>query len=85
MRGNMRLAMAAAVVALGLSALGGCVSPARTPSDAYAPNPDQASVTTTTTTTVYSDDAYRGQPNSQGGSIYDDPHHYERGPNQHKY
>lgn len=82
MRGNMRLAMAVAVVALGLSALGGCVSPARTPSDAYAPNPDQASVTTTT---VYSDDAYRGAPNSQGGSIYDDPHHYERGPNQHKY
>ncbi len=96
MRGHMKLSVVIAAAGFGLS-LAGCVSPARTPSDAYyAPPAEQttttyyepgtgpATTTTTTRTTVYRDGAYGYGPSGHGNT-YDDPHHYGRGYNQHKY
>jgi hypothetical protein len=97
MRRNLKLAVAAMSAGLGLAMLGGCVAPARTQSDAYyAPPPARTTTTTTTyyepgygpettgsTATVYEERGY--YPPSGHGDTYDDPHHYGRGYNQHKY
>jgi hypothetical protein len=100
-RGNIRTAILAGTAGLGMVALAGCVSPARTPSDAYAPPATQqtttttsddatGSTTTTTTTTTTNPDGtvvYRGDGYAPygHGDTYDDPNHYGRGVNQHKY
>ena len=94
MRGNVKFAILAAAVGLGIS-MAGCVSPARTPSDAYAPGTrqttttyygpaGQTSTTTTTTQTTVNENDYGYGPSGHGAT-YDDPHHYGRGYNQHKY
>lgn len=93
MRGNIKLAILAVAAGVGFS-LAGCVSPARTPSDAYAPSEQQTTTTyygpagqttTTTTTQTTVDENGYGYGPSGHGNTYDDPHHYGRGYNQHKY
>lgn len=93
MRRTVKFAIATITAGVGFS-LVGCVSPARTPSDAYAPPAQQTTTTyygpagqtttTTTRTTVQGTDGYGYGPSGRGDT-YDDPHHYGRGYNQHKY
>ncbi|MDR3499782.1 MAG: hypothetical protein P4L72_11225 [Parvibaculum sp.] len=63
-------------------------APAQSTTTTYSENGSAATTTTTTTTTTTYDNGapYAGDAASGfGDDAYDDPHHYGRGINQHKY
>ncbi len=64
-------------------------APVQSSTTTYTGNGTTGTTTTTTTTTTSDDGApYQGDgyaPYGHGDGVYDDPHHYGRGANQHKY